>query len=435
MKKKTLFLMIFLVTVIFVGISIKGNNAKAKENCETHWNYYLFQDASRYGTVKGKTERGETSKAFALGVPEKGKVLDEGGVSIEKSSFKTLSGSTMSTAYFHNLTTQIMKDSSNKRSVKSPEGKTIDSWVYCNGTSCFSTAKEWAEGDAKKGAFVESPDAYSDWLNQLSGTYKIRGGNKFTSVNHSDSAPGYFFASINRYWTPAVQEELKAKNFSDDTTIFSIAAYYIKYQVCEENPEPPVTTKTNKVTTHYFIENTTTKLHDDKVEKDVPAGTYTSNCPETLKSGNKYYDRIQASVSVEMPEEGEEELICYYREQTYTMTLTYGQDEDCTKQLQEPIFQDGLKAGQAMSIDVPDAIDRMTRPTLGTYSSSIVNKPELNGTKLSFTMPAKDVSICIVYTPQTGSAMVKWLALIGLGALAFTVWNISKKNNEVNNEA
>ena len=88
-----------------------------------------------------------------------------------------------------------------------------------------------------------------------------------------------------------------------------------------------------------------------------------------------------------------------------------------------------------MSIDVPNSIDKMTRPALGTYSSQIVNKPELDGTKLSFTMPAKDVSICIVYTPQTGSAMVKWLALIGLGALAFTVWNISKKNNEINNEA
>ena len=136
-----------------------------------------------------------------------------------------------------------------------------------------------------------------------------------------------------------------------------------------------------------------------------------------------------------MPEEGSKELICEYREQTYTMTLTYGEDEDCSKTLQEPVFEDGLKAGQAMSIDVPNSIDKMTRPALGTYSSQIVNKPELDGTKLSFTMPAKDVSICIVYTPQTGSAMVKWLALIGLGALAFTVWNISKKNNEINNEA
>ena len=432
MKKKNLFLMIFLVTVIFVGINIKDSNVKAEQVCETHWNYYLFQDASRYDSVKGKSERGETSKAFALGIPENAEVLDEGEVSIEASSSKTLSGSTMSTAYFHNLTTQIMKDSSSKKSATTPNGNTINSWVYCTGKNCFSTAKEWAEGDAKKGAFVESPEDYSKWFNQLSGTYKISGGNKFTNVNYGDSAPGYFFTSINRYWTTAVQEELAAKNFSDDTTIFSIAAYYLKYQVCEDQEEP---TKTNKVTTHYFIENTTTKLHDDKVEKDVPAGTYTSTCPTTLEKNGKYYDRIQASVSVEMPEEGEEELVCYYREQTYTMTLTYGQDEDCTKQLQEPIFQDGLKAGQAMSIDVPDAIDRMTRPTLGTYSSSIVNKPELDGTKLSFTMPAKDVSICIVYTPQTGSAMVKWLALIGLGALAFTVWNISKKNNEVNNEA
>lgn len=442
MKKKILFLMIFLVTIIFIGINIKGSEAKAEETCVTHWNYYLFQDASDYSGVRDSKYTASnprtTTKAFALGVPSDAKNVGGGQVVFEEGDATKISENKIPLYKFYQLTAMTMKDS-NKKTVTDSDGTTINSWVYCEGNNCFSTAKEWKEGDVNKGTFSESPNTYGKWSKYLSGTYKESGATTFLDVNYSTSTAGYFSATIGRYWSSSVKAELATKNFLDTDTIFSIGAYYVKYDVCTESgdpidPEPPVT-KENKVTTHYYIENTTTKLHDDKVDYNVPTGTYKSDCPETLKSGNKYYDRLKPSVSVEMPEEGEKELICEYREQTYTMTLTYGEDEDCSKTLQEPYSEDGLKAGQAMSIDVPNSIGKMTEPKLGIYSSQITNKPKLDGTKLSFTMPAKNVSICIVYTPQTGSSMVKWLALIGLGALAFAVWNISKKNNEVNNEA
>lgn len=437
MKKKILFLMIFLVTVIFIGININGSDAKAEENCVTHWNYYLFQDASAYSGIRDSNYTASnpriTSKAFALGVPRNAKNVDDGQVVISENT-KSISGNNISLNKFYELTKITMKDSY-KKTATAPNGDTINSWVYCQGNNCFSTAKEWKEGDVNKGTFTESPDTYNEWYKYLSGTYKENGSTTFLNVNYGISAEGYFSATVGRYWSSSVKAELATKNFSDADVIFSIGAYYVKYDVCteSENPDTPLT-KGNKVTTHYYIENTTTKLHDDKVENNVPAGTYTSDCPETLKSGNKYYDRLKASVSIEMPEEGSKELICYYREQTYSMTINYGEDENCISLLQDSDYKDGLKEGQAMSIDVPNSIGGLTRPALGAYSSQIVNEPELNGTNIKFTMPAKDVSICIVYTPQTSSAMVKWLALIGLGALAFTVWNISKKNKELNNE-
>lgn len=443
MKKKILFLMIFLVTVIFIGINIKGSEAKAEETCTITTNYYLFQDGSKYYSFKNPSNPPAlrtTTKNFALPVPSNAEILDEGELNFTTGSDTNyyLDGK-MSTATFYDLTGNPSRIRGDIKKTTDPDGKEIRSWVYCTdatdskGKVCFATSKIWEEGNSIKTGFVDSPSTWAAWEKQLIHSFN---SSETKIVNADSSNSNFFRASITRTYNTSTLQALQGKGFTDETVLYSIGGYYVEYKVCtgSSDPEPPVT-KENKVTTHYYIENTTTKLHDDKVDNNVPAGTYTSNCPETLSKDGKYYDRLKESVSVEMPEEGSKELICEYREQTYSMTISYGEDEDCTSLLQDSVYKDGLKAGQAMSVDVPDSIGKLTRPALGKYSSQIVNKPELNGTNLKFTMPAKDVSICIVYTPQTGSAMVKWLALIGLGALAFTVWNISKKNNEINNEA
>lgn len=443
MKKKILFLMIFLVTVIFIGINIKGSDAKAEETCTITTNYYLFQDGSKYYSFKDPSNPPAlrtTTKNFALPVPANAEILDEGELNFTTGSDTNyyLDGK-MSTATFYDLTGNPSRIRGDVKKTTDPNGEEIRSWIYCTdstdsqGKVCFATSKKWEEGNNIKTGFVDSPSTWEAWEKQLIHSFN---SSETKIVNADSSNSNFFRASITRTYNTSTLQALQGKGFTDETVLYSIGGYYVEYKVCtgSSDPEPPVT-KENKVTTHYYIENTTTKLHDDKVDNNVPAGTYTSNCPATLSKDGKYYDRLKASVSVEMPEEGSEELICEYREQTYSMTISYGEDEDCTSLLQDSVYKDGLKAGQAMSVDVPDSIGKLTRPALGKYSSQIVNKPELNGTNLKFTMPAKDVSICIVYTPQTGSAMVKWLALIGLGALAFTVWNISKKNNEINNEA
>lgn len=428
MKKGKIILAILVITGLACILRINNINVQAAENCTTHTNYYLFTDASKLGSLinlDGKERT--TSKSFNLGVPEEGKNVRKGRIDIINSDKMS------EVAGIDSITKKDFFTISHHAKESGEIGEDNSTSFYCSAqnNNCFAVAIYWVEDGVESSKNYQVTKDYEEFKTHLDEEFSNA---KFSKVNAGGT--DYFTASVTRTWPDTAINKLKAKGLTDTDVVYSIAAYYVRYDVCESSvePEPPVD-KENQVTTHYYIENTTTKLHDDFIENNVPAGTYTSTCPETLKSGNKYYDRLKASVSIEMPEEGSKELICYYREQTYSMTINYGEDENCTSLLQDSVYKDGLKEGQAMSIDVPESIGKMTRPALGTYSSQIVNKPELNGTNLSFTMPAKDVSICIVYTPQTGSAMVKWLALIGLGALAFTIWNISKKNNEINNEA
>ena len=428
MKKNKVILTVFAIFGLICLTGINKTNVQAAENCTPHTNYYLFTDASKLESLinlDGKERT--TSKSFNLGVPEEGKNVRKGRIDIINSDKMS------EVAGIDSITKKDFFTISHHAKESGEIGEDNSTSFYCSAqnNNCFAVAIYWVEDGVESSRNYQVTKDYEEFKTHLDEEFSNA---KFSKVNAGGT--DYFTASVTRTWPDTALNKLKAKGLTNTDVVYSIAAYYVQYDICETEvePDPPVT-KGNQVTTHYYIENTTTKLHEDQIAHNVPVGTYTTNCPETLKSGNKYYDRLKASVSVEMPEEGSKELICYYREQTYSMTINYGEDENCTSLLQDSVYKDGLKEGQAMSIDVPESIGKMTRPALGTYSSQIVNKPELNGTNLSFTMPAKDVSICIVYTPQTGSAMVKWLALIGLGALAFTIWNISKKNNEINNEA
>lgn len=439
MKKKVIYFVSFITVCLLCVAIFNKDEVNAEENCTTHYNYYLFQDTSRLDNItkyNSSSNAYETTKSFALGVPDGAKNISGSAINFIDGEVEQLFDNRMSTGFFYNMTTSIMKDSFHKQINVS--GNEINSWVYCDDdNNCFSTAKEWFINDELKGAFKENPKTYDEWNKTLSRSFLSK-ETTFKNIAYDESS-NYFYATVSRYWDESTIKMLTAAGAQNDTDIYSIAAFAIKYDLCEEEVViPPIegdpVEKSNKVTTHYYIENTTTKLHDDFVENNVAVGTYTSSCPETLKYGNKYYDRLLPSVSVEMKEEGEEELICYYKEQTYSVTINYGEDEDCTTSIRESDYSDGYKAGQSMLLEVPESIGKLTRPTLGTYSSQIVNKPSLDGKYITFTMPAKDVSICVVYTPQTGSSIVKWIALIGLGALAFTVWNISKKNKEINEE-
>lgn len=452
MKKKVIYFVSFItICLLCVSVFSKGE-VKAEETCTTHYNYYLLQDSSRIDTITGEghtssSKTYNTSKVFALGMPSDAVIISEGKVNIVDSSELNLNKNTMSTGYFYNLTTTTMKNKAEARTISlTIPDVTIDknenfkSFIYCdNKNNCFTTSSKWVtEDDNIETSAKKVPSTYDAWHKVLARSSYDSSSDETNITYTPGEADGekFLYMHVSRYWSSSTLQELVNNGAKNDTTIYTIAAYYVEYKVCEEEDEVPVTPeeKSNKVTIHYYIDGTTTKLHDDFVENNVAVGKYTKSCPETLEKNSKYYDRINSSVSVEMEEDNEEELICYYKEQTYSVTVNYGEDEDCTKLVQDSHYSDGHKAGDSMTLDVPESIDNLSEPTLGTYSSQIVNKPSLDGTTIKFTMPAKDVSICVVYTPQTGSSIVKWIALIGLAALAFTVWNISKKNNEINEE-
>lgn len=125
---------------------------------------------------------------------------------------------------------------------------------------------------------------------------------------------------------------------------------------------------------------------------------------------------------------------CYYTKNTYTLTVNYGQDEDCTKLLGDP-YTTKLKYKENTKVKVPDSFGKMTNPTLGTFSSQFTTKPNLDGNYLNVTMPAKDVSVCIVYTAQTGSSWIYLAWVIGGLALGYSIWYFvryfKRQNSEV----
>lgn len=463
MKKKVIYFVSFIaICLLCVSVFSKGE-VKAVEsdnNCKTYTNYYLFQDATPLGTIKEwGTSDYVTNKAFAVDVPENATISDYGQIVIigdqyEPRDFSSDKNSTnIGSSSFYNYYAKLM-GTENKSADSSvyekeyKEGNITKIYYDKDNDVYFYASKTYVNGGETSAEYVDMPDSYNDYFTRLSPSsygFNNQETTVYPTINFSD--PTEFSASVSRNWDQYSKDYGYIPN-DNSTYIFSAAVYRVVYEVCEEEDTPIIDDKkddekddekveekkTNKVTIHYYIADTTTKLADDFVENNVAVGEYTKSCPETLKKNSKYYDRINSSVSVEMGEDSEEELICYYNEQTYSVTINYGSDEDCTKSIKESHYSAGHKAGESMTLEVPKSIGDLAEPKIGTYASQIVNKPKLDGTTITFTMPAKDVSICVVYIPKTGSSIVKWVALIGLGALAFTVWNISKKNNEINEE-
>ena len=179
---------------------------------------------------------------------------------------------------------------------------------------------------------------------------------------------------------------------------------------------------TNMVTVHYYIENTTTELKDDLVETDVAVGTYKTTCPTTLSKNSITYKNTSVnptSSSVTMTATNSGVITCYYSP-TYTATIKYGEDENCTNVLDTKI-QTGLIKGDSITFEYPTKISNLTYSSVGNYSNAISDL-QARSNKLTFTMPASDVTICLVYTPQTGVTTVRIaliVAIITLGYLAF----------------
>jgi len=125
---------------------------------------------------------------------------------------------------------------------------------------------------------------------------------------------------------------------------------------------------------------------------------------------------------------------CYYKEDVYTLTINYGEEEDCITLLKEPESYD-LKYKEQRTFSIPKKIGDNSDPTLGKFSDKFTTKPKLNGTDLNVTMPAKDVSICIVYTPKTGAGWIYLAWIIGAAALGYSTWYFvryyKKQNNEI----
>lgn len=177
----------------------------------------------------------------------------------------------------------------------------------------------------------------------------------------------------------------------------------------------------NLTVKHYEEGNTSVTLADDIVNKGYSQGDpYTHQCQNipgyTVSNTSSHPSTLTGTFQTsDITKE------CYYTRNTYTLTVNYGEDEDCTTLLQ-PSDSYSIKYKDTETVSVPKSIEKLTNPKLGTFSSQFKTNPELKGTDLTVTMPAKNVSVCIVYTAQTGASWIYLVWVIGALSLGYSIW-------------
>lgn len=193
--------------------------------------------------------------------------------------------------------------------------------------------------------------------------------------------------------------------------------------------------KTYKLTVeHYEQGNTKDKLIKDYTKTGYASGDdYKYKCQDipgyNVVNSSSYPSTIEGEFS-----NSDIKKQCYYSKKDYTLTVNYGEDEDCTKLLGDS-YTTKLKYKEKTKVKVPTNFDKLNNPKLGTFSSQFTTKPTLDGNYLNVTMPAKDVSVCIVYTAQTGASWIYLAWVIGGLALGYSIWYFvryfKKQNGEI----
>lgn len=177
-----------------------------------------------------------------------------------------------------------------------------------------------------------------------------------------------------------------------------------------------------------FLEKDTNKtLLDSKViETNLEdKASYSYTCDNITN-----YDLINTGKITGTINGKDAEINCYYKKKTYMVTINYGEDEDC-RNILESVNKSGLAVGNSVNIEVPSKIGKLKLTSLGVYSTAINPAPTLKDDIVNFKMPAKNVSVCVVYTPQTGSSNLSIVLVIGLITLGGSIYFIQKRKNNV----
>lgn len=196
---------------------------------------------------------------------------------------------------------------------------------------------------------------------------------------------------------------------------------------CYYNKKVEEEEKTYKVTVNFLEKDTNKKLLNSKViETNLEdKATYSYTCDPIAN-----YDLITTGENTGAINGKDAEINCYYNKKTYMVTINYGADEDCLNILKSLNYSN-LVADENVKIDVPSKIEKLSLTGLGVYDNVINPAPTLNENVVNFTMPAKNVSVCIVYTPQTGSSNLGIVFVIGLITLGGSVYFVQKRKNNV----
>lgn len=426
MKKKILLLSTFIIVAIVVLCNFDKKEVKAEgENCQIYYNYYLFLDSSRKDSLTSYIEPANrtTEKNFKLGIPENATYVDSGKVEIDISD---------------NLTTNLCE--AKKWNLKqfydkfisfgSGEAQYSSSFVQENGIDgvcSYAKAIEWVdENNNKQFGLSDGTKNYSVFKSLVPSGYghpiiNLKTGSRGIGIKGENKESSF---TINRRYA-----EGDLDSYANDDIVRSPAVYYESYKLCEE------ATPTYTLTVEHFLDDTTKKLKDDYVKSGYKTGQEDSyDCPAidgytVVNSSNKPNKHTVKFENENITKQ------CYYKENTYLLTINFGDDETCKNKIAKSVTYDGLKAGQVQTHTIEKTIGQLNNPKLGDFSKAFKTDPTLKDLKLSATMPAKNVDICIAYSPQTGASWIYLVWVIGGLALGYSVWYFvryyKKQNSEI----
>lgn len=406
MKKKILLLTTFIFALVAVLYGIDAKEVKADDTtCETYTNYYLFLDIEDKNSLLSEFEsknvdtlnRFTTSSVHEFNLPEGTReTLDSGEV-----NFYDLGGGIDNMSYADFL------DYWNK---------TNDGGKYVEGNVSYIRGSGWTENGT---AF--NPGSVSIYNDDFEERIPEGYGNPSIKAVESDDSIQF---DIKRTWG---KEEIESMTL---VTLYGPAAYWIQYEVC------PVDDTEYKVTAHYVDKTTDKELTNDIIQQGLKDGdsydAYT--CPNQLTDYEGYtLDKTEAyQHKAGTIENKDVDLYCYYDKKA-TLTINYGTNNDCSEGTD-------IRNSETNEYIVGSDV-KYTIPSISGYAFSNVGSvsptfsPSLSSNRLTFDMPAKNTSICLVFikNPQTGTSWIYLAWIIGIMALAYSGWYFVKYYRNQNN--
>jgi len=414
MKKKMLLLTVFVLGLVLCLYDPDAKNVKAAEVCETHTNYYFLLDAKSKGDLLNGMEDGINvrphTKTFALGIPTK--IIKKGVTEISSSSTDDEDDpSSMSLRKFYNTYSEL-SDS---------EAYNEDGLVHYIWSSTWNNV-----GTGESGSDRNIPSSYSAFKSAV-----IYAEDVDADITVDVADEDEVTLKIERTYN---QEDVEALDIDDEDMVYSPSVYYFQYKVCTED------TTEYKTVAHYIDQATGNEFSASNIETGLLDGdTYEGyTCPTTMsdKNGNSY--KINEPTSFESGEiEGEDvNWECYYKKDVKkaTLTINFGTNGDCSdgKNIKTSITQE-YNVGDTVKYSLP-GISGYEFSEVGTISPSISLTNRNN--QISFTMPNKNTTVCLVYTknPQTGSGLLYFAWIVAIAALAYSGWYFVKYYKNRNNE-
>lgn len=449
MKKKIMLLSIFVVSLFFVLINVDKKEVKAQNNCETHTYYYMFLDASykyqyeeRFGS--GDSFTYDTTKYFK--VPDK---VNKEGYNVIVKDHGKVEVSYQNVSVEHKLKEEIgsvdyyniMKTLNDLEISKYNYGYTDTNgirylWALTwnrETDSAVTTENIPLEMDASVFMYSVPAPSISPYTITARTTFGVDTLVKGSSpIVDKVSVDGEAYNAVAIDISRTYQKDEMPGSYAEadsNYVIWSPAVYYVDYEICSETEPEPEIEEVNLTVKHYE-EGTTNQLWDDHTDSGVAGETYSYQC--TTIPGYSVVEPFLFEGTY--PDEDVEE-ICYYKKATYVLTVNYGDDPDCTKPIRTADSYDLQYGEKRNDISIPDKIGKLNNPKIGSFSDKFSVDPVLKGTNLSVEMPAKNVDVCIMYSPQTGISWIYFAWIIGGLSLGYSAWYFvryyKKRNNEI----